>query len=193
MKPIPLLLPLLLPLLSFGADAHAVLPASGPAPVGPYSPGVVVGEYLYLSGQGAHRPDGSVPDTFAEQVRQTLENVKAVLEAGGLTMEHIVYTQVYLDGFKSSGQRDSGHCSGYQAAPKRMAGRSAAADATGKMAHSSAKPAINCLCGITRYSNVRRHALRPASRASQSLPRLERREIAGHSASTPPFRSLNRR
>src|ERR1035438_847718 len=60
------------------------------------------------------------------------------------------------------------------------------------MAHSSAKPAINCLCGITRYSNVRRHALRPAARASQSLPRLERREIAGHSASTPPFRSLNR-
>jgi reactive intermediate/imine deaminase len=97
MKPIPLLLPLLLPLLSFGADAHAVLPASGPAPVGPYSPGVVVGEYLYVSGQGAHRPDGSMPDTFAEQVRQTLENVKAVLEAGGLTMEHIVYTQVYLD------------------------------------------------------------------------------------------------
>jgi enamine deaminase RidA (YjgF/YER057c/UK114 family) len=38
-----------------------------------------------------------MPDTFAEQVRQTLENVKAVLEAGGLTMEHIVYTQVYLD------------------------------------------------------------------------------------------------
>src|ERR1039457_1965636 len=97
MKPIPLLLPLLLPLLSFGADAHAVLPASGPAPVGPYSPGVVVGEYLYVSGQGAHSPDGSMPDTFAEQVRQTLENVKAVLEAGGLTMEHIVYTQVYLD------------------------------------------------------------------------------------------------
>src|ERR1022692_348712 len=97
MKPISLLLPLLLPLLSFGADAHAVLPASGPGPVGPSSPGVVVGEYLYVSGQGAHRPDGSMPDTFAEQVRQTLENVKAVLEAGGLTMEHIVYTQVYLD------------------------------------------------------------------------------------------------
>src|ERR1035441_3611514 len=83
MKPIPLLLPLLLPLLSFSADAHAVFPSSVPAPVGPYSPGVVVGEYLYVSGQGAHRPDGSMPDTFAEQVRQTLENVKAVLEAGG--------------------------------------------------------------------------------------------------------------
>src|ERR1035441_2502409 len=99
MKPIPLLLPLLLPLLSFSADAHAVFPSSVPAPVGPYSPGVVVGEYLYVSGQGAHRPDGSMPDTFAEQVRQTLENVKAVLEAGGLTMDAIeCIVRGYLSG-----------------------------------------------------------------------------------------------
>jgi reactive intermediate/imine deaminase len=90
-------LPLLGPLLSFGADAHAVSPASGAPPVGPYSPGIAVGDYLYVSGQGARRPDGSMPDTFAEQMRQMLENVKAVVEAGGLTMEHIVYTQVYLE------------------------------------------------------------------------------------------------
>jgi len=82
---------------SFGAELNAIVPASGPAPVGPYSPGVAVGDYVYVSGQGAHRPDGSMPDTFAEQVRQTLENVRAVVEAGGLTMDHIVYTQVYLD------------------------------------------------------------------------------------------------
>ena len=38
-----------------------------------------------------------MPDTFAEQVRQMLENVKAIVEAGGLTMEHVVYAQVYLE------------------------------------------------------------------------------------------------
>jgi enamine deaminase RidA (YjgF/YER057c/UK114 family) len=38
-----------------------------------------------------------MPATFDEQVRQTLENVKAVVEAAGLTMEHVVYTQVYLE------------------------------------------------------------------------------------------------
>jgi reactive intermediate/imine deaminase len=91
------LIPLLFPMLCFGGGARAVVPASGAAPVGPYSPGVAVGEYLYVSGQGARRPDGSMPDTFAEQVRQMLENVKAVVEAGGLTMEHIVYAQVYLE------------------------------------------------------------------------------------------------
>jgi enamine deaminase RidA (YjgF/YER057c/UK114 family) len=38
-----------------------------------------------------------MPATFDAQVRQTLENVKTVVEAAGLTMEHVVYTQVYLE------------------------------------------------------------------------------------------------
>lgn len=97
MRLILLLLPMLLSSSGSGAEVHAVVPASGPAPVGPYSPGISAGDYLYVSGQGAHGPDGSLPDTFAAQVRQALENVKAVVEAGGLTMEHVVYTQVYLE------------------------------------------------------------------------------------------------
>jgi len=92
-----LLLILMLGPFECGAQVHAVVPASGPAPVGPYSPGVRAGDYLYVSGQGAHAPDGSMPDTFAGQVRQALENVKAVVAADGLTMEHVVYTQVYLE------------------------------------------------------------------------------------------------
>ena len=75
----------------------AIVPAASPAPVGPYSPGISAGDYLYVAGQGAKTPDGKLPDTFEGQVRQTLENVKAVVEAAGLTMEHVVYTQVYLE------------------------------------------------------------------------------------------------
>jgi reactive intermediate/imine deaminase len=52
---------------------------------------------VYISGQGASRPDGSIPGKFEEQARQALENVKAVVEASGLTMEHVVYVQVYLE------------------------------------------------------------------------------------------------
>jgi reactive intermediate/imine deaminase len=74
-----------------------VVPKSGPPPVGPYTPGVFAGDYLYISGQGAKAPDGSLAPTFEGQVRQTLENLKAVAEAAGLTLEHIVYTQVYLE------------------------------------------------------------------------------------------------
>jgi reactive intermediate/imine deaminase len=79
------------------AQIHAVVPKNGVAPIGPYTPGVFAGDYLYVSGQGAKAPDGQMPATFDGQVRQTLENVKTVVEAAGLTMKNVVYTQVYLE------------------------------------------------------------------------------------------------
>ena len=69
----------------------------GPKPVGPYSPGIDAGDFLYVSGQGARDREGKLPDTVEGQVRQTLDNVKLIVEAAGLTMAHIVYSQVYLD------------------------------------------------------------------------------------------------
>jgi reactive intermediate/imine deaminase len=80
-----------------GAAIRAIVPKNGVAPIGPYTPGVFAGDYLYVSGQGAKRPDGQMPATFEGQVRQTLESLKSVVEAAGLTMKNIVYTQVYLD------------------------------------------------------------------------------------------------
>lgn len=121
MKLIPFLIPLLFPLMSFGADARAVAPASGPPPVGPYSPGIAVGGYLYISGQGAHRPDGSMPGTFAEQVKQTLENVKSVVAADGLTMEHIVYVQVYLEDMQQFAEMNSIYAQYFPKAPPARA------------------------------------------------------------------------
>lgn len=79
------------------SDFQAIAPKNGARPVGPYSPGVLTSSYLYVSGQGAKKPDGQMPSVFGEQVRQTLENVKGVVEASGLTMKNVVYTQVYLD------------------------------------------------------------------------------------------------
>jgi 2-iminobutanoate/2-iminopropanoate deaminase len=60
------------------------------------SPGVDAGDYVYVSGQGPRRPDGTLPTTFAEQAQQALDNVKRIVEAAGLTLDHVVYTQVYL-------------------------------------------------------------------------------------------------
>ena len=80
------------------AQMRAVVPAPVSATANRvYSPGVDAGDYLYVSGQGPHRPDGSLPATFEAQVRQALHNVKSVVETAGLTMEHVVYTQVYLE------------------------------------------------------------------------------------------------
>jgi reactive intermediate/imine deaminase len=85
-------------LLATGAAAERrVIFPPGVKPVGPYSPGILAGDFLYVSGQGARRLDGQMPASFDEQVTQCLENVKTIVEAAGLTMEHVVYTHVYLD------------------------------------------------------------------------------------------------
>ena len=53
--------------------------------------------YVYIAGQGSKRRDGSSPANFPEQVRQCLDNIKSLVEASGLTIEHVVYLQVYLE------------------------------------------------------------------------------------------------
>lgn len=78
------------------AEKKVITPAGGPPPVGPYSPGVLAGDYLYVSGQGAAKADGSFPSTPEEQVSQCLANVRRIVEAAGLTMDHVVYAQVYM-------------------------------------------------------------------------------------------------
>lgn len=88
-------------LFSPGSDAqervHAVVSAHTAALTSPFvSPAVDAGDYLYISGQGPHRPDGTLPPTFTAQVQQALDNIKAIVEQAGLTMDHVVYTQVYL-------------------------------------------------------------------------------------------------
>jgi reactive intermediate/imine deaminase len=77
------------------AERKVVFPA-GAKPVGPYSPGIMVGDFLYVSGQGMRNASGGVPESTEDRVRQCLRNVQSVVEAAGLTMEHIAYSQVYL-------------------------------------------------------------------------------------------------
>jgi reactive intermediate/imine deaminase len=88
---------LVLVLAANAAAEHRVILPPGVKPVGPYSPGILAGDFLYVSGQGARRLDGQMPATFEDQVTQCLENVKTIVETAGLTMEHVVYTHVYLD------------------------------------------------------------------------------------------------
>ena len=70
--------------------------SSGPKPIGPYSPGLWAGDRLYVSGQGARSADGQLARAPEAQIRQTLDNVKAIVEAAGLTMDHVVFSHTYL-------------------------------------------------------------------------------------------------
>jgi len=70
------------------------------------SPGVDADGYVYVSGQGPRRPDGSLPSSFADQVKQALENVQTVVKAAGLSIDHVVYVQIYLEDMRQYDQMD---------------------------------------------------------------------------------------
>jgi reactive intermediate/imine deaminase len=61
------------------------------------STAIDAGDYIYISGQGPRRPNGTLPPNFSEQCRQAFDNIRNVVEAAGLTNAHVVYTQVYLE------------------------------------------------------------------------------------------------
>lgn len=68
-----------------------------PAAVGPYAQAVASGGQVYTSGQlpiDPHRD--TMPDGMTEQTRQCLNNVKAILEASGSSMDRIIKTTVFL-------------------------------------------------------------------------------------------------
>lgn len=69
-----------------------------PAAIGPYSQAIQVGGLVYTSGQLPINPETGafVPGGIKEQTRQSLTNVKAVLEEAGLSMSHVVKTTVFM-------------------------------------------------------------------------------------------------
>ncbi|MCS7082927.1 MAG: RidA family protein [Bacteroidetes bacterium] len=69
-----------------------------PAAIGPYSQAVQVGNMLFCSGQIAIDPKTGdvVPGGIAEQTRQVLENLGAVLRAAGMDYRDVVQCQVFL-------------------------------------------------------------------------------------------------
>ena len=76
---------------------NAIQPEGLPTPKPPYSPVVVSGDTVYTAGQIANGPDGNlVAGGIEEQTRQTLDNVKTCVEAGGLTMDDVVKINAYL-------------------------------------------------------------------------------------------------
>src|SRR6478752_3270349 len=69
-----------------------------PTPAGPYSPGLTVGEWIFLSGQGGFDPSTGkvVSDDLADQTEQTFDNIETVLEAAGASLDDVVSCLVHL-------------------------------------------------------------------------------------------------
>ncbi|MGB0885976.1 MAG: RidA family protein [Chitinophagales bacterium] len=71
---------------------------NAPAPIGPYNQAVKTNDTLYVSGQIAIDPKSGalVIDNIQEETEMVMENLKAVVEAAGLTMENIVKTCIFI-------------------------------------------------------------------------------------------------
>ncbi len=71
---------------------------NAPAPIGPYNQAVLAGDTLYTSGQIALNPATMelVIDNIEVETRQVMENMKAVLEAAGMTFENVVKTTIFI-------------------------------------------------------------------------------------------------
>lgn len=80
------------------AQNRVISTPNAPAAIGPYSQAIMAGNTLYLAGQIAIDPATNQvkPGTIEEETRLVLNNLKAVLEAAGMTMANIVSTTVFM-------------------------------------------------------------------------------------------------
>ncbi len=78
---------------------------NAPAPIGPYNQATLAGNTLFTSGQIAIDPrtgelfKGSITD----ETKLVMSNLKAVVEAAGMTMEHIVKTSIFISDMENFG------------------------------------------------------------------------------------------
>ena len=71
---------------------------SAPAAVGPYSQAISIGNLVFLSGQIPLVPETGLlaGNDIEVQTRQVFSNIQAVLEADGLTLDHVIKTTVFM-------------------------------------------------------------------------------------------------
>jgi 2-iminobutanoate/2-iminopropanoate deaminase len=80
---------------------EAVATAKAPAAIGPYSQGVRTGSLVFTAGQIALDPatQDVVAGGIAEQTAQVFENLKAIVEAAGSSLDHVLKATVFLKDF----------------------------------------------------------------------------------------------
>lgn len=77
---------------------RTVSTSDAPEAIGAYSQATTTGDLLFTAGQLPLTPDGELlmDEPVAVQTRQSLENIRAILESEGLSMQHVLKTTIYL-------------------------------------------------------------------------------------------------
>ena len=106
------------------ASKHVISTPNAPEAIGPYSQAIRAGNMVFLAGQIAIDPktkqlmkDASIED----QTRLVLENLKAVLEADGLTMDSVVSTTVFMKDLNEFGKMNEVYATYLKTAPPARA------------------------------------------------------------------------
>jgi len=80
------------------AQVQPVTSANLPPPAGPYSPGIVCGSLIFVSGQAGRDPATGrlAGDDIEAQTAQVLKNIAAILEAAGSSLQHVLRCGVFM-------------------------------------------------------------------------------------------------
>ncbi len=79
------------------AEIEGIQPTSGPQAIGPYSPAIRSGNWIFCSGQIPLNSEGVIlGESASEQTLQVLKNMEEVLAAAGSNLQHVVKTTIYL-------------------------------------------------------------------------------------------------
>ena len=81
-----------------GSVKKVINTKKAPAAIGPYSQGVMVNNFLFISGQLPMDPETMemVTGDIQQQTKQSLENIKSILEEAGLNFNNVIKTTVFI-------------------------------------------------------------------------------------------------
>ena len=73
-----------------------------PEPAGPYSQGIVAGDFIFVAGQRPVDPEtGYIPDDIQGQTRQVIKNIQSILAEHDATLADVVRSGAYLSDLKN--------------------------------------------------------------------------------------------
>ena len=88
-----------------------VFTENAPAPIGPYSQAILVNDTIYLSGQIAINPNSGemINANITDETKHVLNNLQAVLQAGGFEFNHVVKASVFLSNMDYFGEMNEAY------------------------------------------------------------------------------------
>ena len=97
---------------------EAVQTSQAPAAIGPYSQAIKIPNLIFTSGQIPLRPDGNLNDgDITEQSKQVMENLKAVLEAAGSSLDEVIKCTCFLSDMNNFGAMNEVYASYFTDTP----------------------------------------------------------------------------